>query len=191
MNECLTDMVGKVRRQRAGARSNDLSSPDQRGSTLISQSANASLHVETLESVSEREMLQREARDSEQRRATAQDTLDNVLLCNDESNARYQEELRQMRARFEELNMQNQQLMQRLQFVEQERETNTARQEAPTREFALTPTANCQDEEVLAPVSDVFELLIIEPGESEKQGHFMISVPSSAVGARLRATINQ
>ena len=87
--------------------------------------------------------------------------------------------------------MQNVQLMQRLQLVEQERETNAARQEAPTREYALTPTASLQDEEVLAPVSDVFELLIIEPEGSEKQGHFMISVPSSAVGARLRATINQ
>ena len=96
-----------------------------------------------------------------------------------------------MRARVEESNMQNVQLMQMLQLVEQERETNTARQEAPTREFALTPTANCQDEEVLAPVSDVFELLIVEPEGSEKQGPFVVSVPSSAVGARLRATINK
>ena len=64
-----------------------------------------------------------------------------------------------------------------------------AKQEAPTQEYALTP--NCQDEEVLAPVSDVFELLIVEPEGSEKQGPFMISVPSNAVGARLRATIDQ
>ena len=34
-NECLNDYVDKVRRQRAGARPNELSSPDQRGSTLI------------------------------------------------------------------------------------------------------------------------------------------------------------
>ncbi len=63
-------------------------------------------------------MLRQEARDSEQRRATAQDTLDNVLLSNDETNARYQEELRQIRARYEESNVQNMQLMQRLQFIE-------------------------------------------------------------------------
>ena len=114
-NECLTDCVDKVRRQCAGARPNELSSPDQRGSTLISQSANASTNVESLESVaSEREKLRQEARDSEQRRATAQDTLDNVLLSNDESNARYQEELRQIRARYEESNVQDMQLMQRL-----------------------------------------------------------------------------
>ena len=83
-NECLNDYVDKVRRQRAGARPNELSSPDQRGSTLMSQSANVSTNAETLESVAtEREMLRQEARDSEQRRATAQDTLDNVLLSND------------------------------------------------------------------------------------------------------------
>ena len=97
-NECLTDLVDKAKRQRAGARLNDSSSPDQRGSTLISQSANSSMHVESLETVKERDMLQQQARDSEQRRASAQDTLDNVLLCNDESNARYKEELRRMEA---------------------------------------------------------------------------------------------
>ncbi len=81
--------------------------------------------------------------------------------------------------------------MQKLQLVEQEREINAARQEAPTREYALTPTANLKDEEVLAPVNDVFELLIVEPEGSDKQGPFVVSVPSNAVGARLRATIDQ
>ena len=151
----------------------------------MSQSANASLHGEPLESITEREMLQQEARDSEQRRATAQDTLDNVLLCNDESNARYKEELRRMEARVEESNMQNVQLMQKLQLVEQEREMNAARQEAPTREYALTPTANLKDEEVFAPVNDVFELLIVEPEGSEKQGPFIVSVGHCPSRARI------
>ncbi len=52
-------------------------------------------------------------------------------------------------------------------------------------------TPNRQDEEILAPVGDVFELLIVEPEGSEKEGPFMISVPSNAVGARLCASINQ
>ena len=85
----------------------DLSSPDSRGSPLIFQSANASTNVETLDSVvSEREMFRLEAWNNEQRRATAQDTLDNVLLSNDETNARHQEEVRQIEARCEESNKQ-------------------------------------------------------------------------------------
>ncbi len=105
-NECLSDYVDQVRRQRAGARSNELSSPDQRGSTLIEKSANSSMHVESLESVREKELLLQQARDSEQSRATAQDTLDNVLLSNDEADARYKEELRRMEAQVEESNTQ-------------------------------------------------------------------------------------
>jgi hypothetical protein len=82
-------------------------------------------------------------------------------------------------------------LMQRLLFLAKERGThftNAAKQSAPPQEFALTP--NRQDEEILAPVREVFELLIIEPAESEEDP-FMVSVPMSAVGARLRAAINQ
>ena len=70
------------------------------------------MHVESLESVREKELLLQQARDSEQSRATAQDTLDNVLLSNDETNARYQEEIRRMKAQVEETNIQNVQLMQ-------------------------------------------------------------------------------
>ena len=107
-------------------------------------------------------MFRLEALNNEQRRATAQDALDNVLLSNDETNARHQEEVRQIEARYEESNKQNAHLMQRLEFLEKERETqftNAARQSAPPQEFALTP--KCQEEEILAPVSEVFELLII------------------------------
>ena len=93
-------------------------------------------------------MHQKEARDSEQRRATAQDTLDNVLLSNDETGARYQEDLRRMEAQVEETNRQNEHLMHKLQLVEQERETNAVRQDAPAVEFVLTPTAPQQDLEV-------------------------------------------
>ena len=106
-NECLGEYLDQVRRQSAGARLNDLSSPNQRGSTLIDKSANSSMHVESLESAREKELLQQHARDSEQIRAHAQDTLDNVLLSNDETNARYQEEIRRMKAQVEETNIQN------------------------------------------------------------------------------------
>ncbi len=119
-NECLSDIVDKVRKQRAGGRrdSIDPSSPDLRGSSLIFQPANASTNVETLDSVvSEREMFRLEALNNEQRRATAQDTLNNVLLSKDETNARHQEEVRQIEARYEESNRQNVHLMQRLQFL--------------------------------------------------------------------------
>ena len=46
-NECLGEYLDQVRRQSAGARSNELSSPNQRGSTLIDKSANSSMHVES------------------------------------------------------------------------------------------------------------------------------------------------
>ncbi|MDP7453537.1 MAG: hypothetical protein QGE95_14875, partial [Arenicellales bacterium] len=107
-NECLGDYLDQVRRQNAGGRLNESSSPNQRGSTLIDKSANSSMHVESLELAKEKELLQQQfARDSEQIRANAQDTLDNVLLSNDETNARYQEEIRRMKAQVEETNIQN------------------------------------------------------------------------------------
>ena len=84
-NECLTEKVNRVHKRRAGGRKDliDSSSPDSRGSPLFVQSANASTNVETLDSVvSEREMFRLEALNNEQRRATAQDTLGNVLLSN-------------------------------------------------------------------------------------------------------------
>jgi hypothetical protein len=110
-NECLGDYLDQVRRQNAGGRLNESSSPNQRGSTLIDKSANSSMHVESLELAKEKELLQQQfARDSEQIRANAQDTLDNVLLSNDETNARYQEEIRRMKAQVEETNIQNVQL---------------------------------------------------------------------------------
>ncbi len=96
-----------------------------------------------------------------------------------------------MEAQVEESNKQNEQLMRKLQLVEQERETNAARRDAPTQEYALTPTAPQEDKEVLAPVNDIFELLIVEPDGPEEKGPFIVSVPSNAVGARLRATIDQ
>ncbi|MCP4478820.1 MAG: hypothetical protein GY818_12085, partial [Planctomycetaceae bacterium] len=190
-NECLGDYLDQVRRQNAGGRLNESSSPNQRGSTLIDKSANSSMHVESLELAKEKELLQQQfARDSEQIRANAQDTLDNVLLSNDETNARYQEEIRRMKAQVEETNIQNAQLMQRLQLVEQEHETNAAQREAPAAEFVLTPTAPQQDLEVLAPVSEIYELLIIEPEELNGKPNFIVTVPSKAVGARLRAIID-
>ncbi len=96
-----------------------------------------------------------------------------------------------MEAQVEESNKQNEQLMRKLQLVEQERETNAARQDAPTQEYVLTPTAPQEDKEVLAPVNNIFELLIVEPDGPEEKGPFVVSVPSNAVGARLRATIDQ
>ena len=80
--------------------------------------------------------------------------------------------------------------MQKLQLVEQERESNAAKREAPATEFVLTPTAPQQDLEVLAPISEIFELLIVEPEEHNGKTSFVVSVPSKAVGARLRATID-
>ncbi len=51
-------------------------------------------------------------------------------------------------------------------------------------------TPEHQEDEVPAPVSDVFELLIVEP-ESNQRDSFIASVPVTAVGARLRAAINR
>jgi len=98
-----------VYERRAGGRrdSIDPSSPDLRASSLVFQPANASTNVETLDSVvSEREMFRQEALNNERQRATAQDTLGNVLLSNAETNARHQEEVRQIEARYEESNKQ-------------------------------------------------------------------------------------
>ena len=95
-----------------------------------------------------------------------------------------------MEAQVEESNKQHEQLMRKLQLVEQERETNAARQDAPTLEFALTPTAPHEDTEVLAPVNEISELLTVEPEEPDGKAPFVVSVPSNAVGARLRATID-
>ncbi len=53
-----------------------------------------------------------------------------------------------MEAQVEETNRQNEHLMHKLQLVEQERETNAVRQDAPAVEFVLTPTAPQQDLEV-------------------------------------------
>ncbi len=81
--------------------------------------------------------------------------------------------------------------MQRLEFLESERESqsrNAAKQNVPPQEFAMTPKR--QEEEIIAPVSEVFELLIVEPEASQKDP-FMVSVPMNAVGARLRAIINR
>ncbi len=81
--------------------------------------------------------------------------------------------------------------MQRLELLESERETqhgNAAKQNAQPQEFAMTP--KCQEEEIRAPVNEVFQLLIVEPEASPKDP-FMVSVPMNAVGARLRAIINR
>ena len=51
-------------------------------------------------------------------------------------------------------------------------------------------TPESLEEEALAPVSEVFQLLIVEP-ESNQKGTFFVSVPMGAVGPRLRATINR
>ncbi len=51
-------------------------------------------------------------------------------------------------------------------------------------------TPESLEEEALAPVSEVFQLLVVEP-ESNQKGTFFVSAPMDAVGARLRAAINR
>ena len=100
----------------------DSSSPGSRGSSLTSQIVNVTTgEVETIDSiVSERDAFRDEALANEERRATAQDALDDVLVCNDETNARYQEEIRRRDAQNEELDVQNEKLRQRLEYLERE-----------------------------------------------------------------------
>jgi len=119
-NACLTQMVNKSRKQRAGVGGGrrdliDSSSPGSMGSPSVYQFVNvATGEVETIETpASERDASRNEARANEERRASAQDTLDNVLVCNDETNARYQEEIRRRDAQNEELDVQNEKLRQR------------------------------------------------------------------------------
>ena len=131
------------------------------------------------------------------RRASAQDTLDNVLVCNVETCARYKEEIRRRDAQNKELDDHNAKLVQRFEHLERERETSKdeaarhcTRNTAHAAPHEYAPTPENKEEEVLAPVSEVFELLIVEPETAQKE-YFVISVPMNAVGARLRATINR
>ena len=89
-----------------------MSSPGSLGSPSISQFVNVvTREVATIETIaSERDAFRNEARANEERRASAQDTWDNVLVCNDEANARYQEEIRRRDAQNEELDVQNEKL---------------------------------------------------------------------------------
>ena len=144
---------------------------------MISRFVNVTTgEVETIDSIAlERDAFRNEALANEERRATAQDTLDNVLLSNDETNARHQEEIRRREAQNKELDARNAKLLQRLEYLEREHEIrrgeaarhcsrNTAY--AAPQEFVMTPEN--QEDEVLAPVSEVVLLLIGEPESTQK-----------------------
>ena len=100
----------------------DSSSPGSQGSPSISQFVNVVTgEVETIETIaSERDAFRNEARANEERRASAQDTLDNVLVCNDETYARYREEIRRRDAQNKELDDHNAKLVHRFEYLERE-----------------------------------------------------------------------
>ena len=121
----MTWIVNKSRKKHVQGRRDfiDSSSPGSQGSPSMSQFVSVVTgEVETIETTaSERDAFRDEARANEERRASAQDTLDNVLVCNGETNARYQEEIRRRDAQNEELDVQNDKLRQRLEYLERER----------------------------------------------------------------------